>query len=384
MSAFSASTLLLASSLTVMAGAILAPALPGLKTAFAHEAGVELLARLVLTMPALAVALGAALMGWMVDRVGRRKVLLVGLVVYGAGGASGLFLDGLYAILAGRFVLGLGVAAVMTAATTLIADLTTGPARGRFMGLQAAFMGLGGLVFLALGGFLSDLDWRWPFAIYLSAFLLVPASLLSLPPGKPEAAGRGQVGRIPTAVWGLYALGLVGMLLFYMVPVQLPFLLSQRLQASGIGVGLALGVMTVIASTVSFFFSRLQRRFGSPAVLVATFAMMAPGLALVAWSSSWPGVLAGQAVFGVGVGLLLPNLNLWASELAPEAARGRVLGGLTTFIFLGQFLSPVVASPALSAGVSLGQLFYLCAGVAILFAIGSSLLRWQRPQGAAK
>jgi MFS family permease len=50
-----------------------------------------------------------------------------------------------------RQVLGLAVAGVMVSATTLIADYYSGPARAAFMGLQAGFMGLGGVVFLTLG-----------------------------------------------------------------------------------------------------------------------------------------------------------------------------------------------------------------------------------------
>jgi MFS family permease len=46
-------------------------------------------------------------------------------------------------------------------------------AHAQFLGLQAAFMGLGGMVFLTLGGYLADLNWRLPFLIYLLAWLIL-------------------------------------------------------------------------------------------------------------------------------------------------------------------------------------------------------------------
>ena len=53
--------------------------------------------------------------------------MLVGsIVLFVLGGASGLLLDNLYAVLAGRVLLGVGLAGVMTSATTLIADYYTG------------------------------------------------------------------------------------------------------------------------------------------------------------------------------------------------------------------------------------------------------------------
>ena len=48
---------------------------------------------------------------------------------------------------------------------------------------------------------------------------------------------------------------------------------------------------------------------------------------------------------GIGLGLIMPNLNVWASNEVPNALRGRALGGLTTFMFLGQFLSPIASLP---------------------------------------
>ena len=181
-------TLMATSSLTIMAGAIVSPALPALQRAFASEDQVELLARLVLTTVAHGVALFAPLVGLLVDRLGRRPVLGAGLLLYGAAGSSALWLDSMGAILAGRALLGAGVAAVMTASTTLITDYYQGSARERLLGLQAAAMAGGGVVFLIGGGLLADVSWRAPFASYLVAWLLLPAAWRGL--DEPELGSR--------------------------------------------------------------------------------------------------------------------------------------------------------------------------------------------------
>ena len=46
---------------------------------------------------------------------------------------------------------------------------------------------------------------------------------------------------------------------------------------------------------------------------------------------------------------MMPNLNVWLSNEVPNVLRGRALGGLTTFMFLGQFLSPIVSQPVSQA-----------------------------------
>ena len=56
------------------------------------------------------------------------------------------------------------------------------------MGLQAAFMGLGGVLFLSVGGFIADLNWRFPFLIYLSAWVILIAIAFALYEPKRETA----------------------------------------------------------------------------------------------------------------------------------------------------------------------------------------------------
>lgn len=120
------------------------------------------LVKLVITLPALFIVIGSPIAGLIVDRFGRKPLLLLSTVLYGLAGSSGLYLGRLPAILAGRAFLGLAVIGVMVSATILIADYYSSPARAAFMGLQARFMGLGGVLFLTLGGALAQQSWRYP------------------------------------------------------------------------------------------------------------------------------------------------------------------------------------------------------------------------------
>ena len=125
-----------------MSGATISPSLPGIQEQFSGTANAELLTRLVLTIPALFIAVCAPLAGTLVDRLGRKPVLLYSVILYGLSGGSGFVLSNLYTILAGRALLGVAVAGVMTSATTLIADYYVGEERSRVLGIQAAFYGL--------------------------------------------------------------------------------------------------------------------------------------------------------------------------------------------------------------------------------------------------
>jgi MFS family permease len=96
------STLLLASTLTVMAGATIAPSLPQMQKHFAEVENVELWVRLVLTIPALFIALSSPFAGIAVDRFGRKLLLIFSAAVYGLAGSSGFISNSLPSIIIGR------------------------------------------------------------------------------------------------------------------------------------------------------------------------------------------------------------------------------------------------------------------------------------------
>lgn len=353
-SIYTKATLLLLSSLTVMSGATIAPALPSMQVHFSEIESVAIWIRFVLTTPALFIVIAAPLAGIFVDRWGRRPLLMPAIILYGAAGSSGLYLESLGLILAGRALLGLAVAGVMTTATTLIADYYEGPVRAQVMGWQAAFMSLGGVIFLTGGGFLADISWRWPFIIYLFSFFLIPLTFLFLPEPhispatekndpKPSQTGNGLYQwKLPGFIYGVLFLAST---LFYIIPLQIPFYLELEFGTGASATGMAISVATFFGIITSFTYGRIRSHFGYVSILAATFGLYAIGFLLIGIADSYPLILAGLAFCGLGMGLIYPNLNMWLTSETPVAIRGRAVSGFTTSIFLGQFLSPVSSQP---------------------------------------
>ena len=343
-------TLLLASTLTVMSGATISPSLPSMQAYFSDVENAEFWVRLVLTIPALFIVIGSPIAGQLVDTLGRKPLLLGSTLLYGFAGGSGFILNSLFAILAGRALLGLAVAGVMVSSTTLIADYYQGDSRINFMGLQSAFMGFGGVFFLSVGGFIADLNWRFPFLIYSLSWLLLPGILLSIyePPRDQmsDIEASSSASQFPVKLMVLiYSAVLLQQVVFYLIPVQLPFYLEQISDAGATQTGLAIALSTLLSAFASMSYSKLKKRFSFISILAIAFGLMGIGYIGIGLVSSYTLVLIALLPIGVGLGLILPNLNVWTSNEVSDAVRGRALGGLTTFMFLGQFLSPVVSQP---------------------------------------
>ncbi len=377
-------TLLLLSSLTVMTSAILSAPLPAIRAHFAESSHIDLWARLILTLPALFMVLMGPFAGKLVDTVGRKTPLLIGVAVFGLAGTSGFFLESLTGLLIARAVQGMAITVVFTASTALIADYYQGPERADFLGLQSAFMATTGLAYMLLGGLLTDVGWRLAFLVYASAFLLLPLAIRYLQepnlPSQPLPASENRKGLAAAIPLGLLVLVLgitfVSQVVFFLVPVQMPFHLQTLGIESSTLSGLITGLNSLFMGLIGLIYSRLKRRLTYLHLVAAAFGLIALGYWVLGMTHVLSLVILGLLISGVGLGLNNPNLTTWIVALSPPDMRGRAVGARISFFFLGQFLSPILAQPIISA-IGISGVFTAAAGLSLLIFLCSLLLgRW--------
>ncbi|WP_104087687.1 MFS transporter [Cryobacterium sp. N19] len=361
--------LIAASMLTVMAGATISPALPKMADYFSEVDSSGFLVKLVVTITALSIALSAPVLGWLSDRIERSSVLKVSVVVYAIAGSAGLWIDDLSALMVSRVILGIAVAGVMTSSTALISEWFTGERRSKMFGFQAAASGLGGAVFLSLGGALAVVSWNAPFAIY---FLSLPVAILVAwkvtdPPPVPKVAAELKPvlkSNATALISGIVVLAFVIQIIFYVVPTQLPFLLGEMGGDSSI-TGLVIGWMVLVQALSSLSY-RWVSRLGFSNVALLSLTLMSAGMTIIGTSGAIAQVLVGLSISALGVGLVMPNLNSWISDNTSSATRARAIGALISAMFLGQFVSPVIAEPVIQGGDTAPA--FLAAGVLSLVA----------------
>lgn len=349
--------LMVGSCLPVLGAVLLAPVLPTLQDHFATVAHADALVPMILTIPALALALLAPLAGVLIDRLGRRAPLVVATVLYALFGTAPLWLDSLGAIVAARALLGVAEAFIMTSCTTLIGDYHTGRARDRYLALQSVCATISATAFFILGGGMGSSDWRAPFQLYAVGLLLAPAMAVFLRQPRPDvavdeapAAGRRHSSWLRLA--GICLLSVFGGVVFYIVPAETAYLMN------GLGVGSSglIGLITAIASAATVtgcvifasMIGRPERR------LPAIFALCGAGLVVIGLAHNVAVLIIGTFLSGIGTGFLLPSLLTWAMSELEYGNRGRGTGLWTASFFLGQFLCPlaVIALESVTGGLT--------------------------------
>ncbi|WP_435971693.1 MFS transporter [Streptomyces sp. Qhu_M48] len=359
-------TLMAGSCLPVLGAVLLAPVLPRMQDHFADVPGSAALVPVMLTIPALALAVLAPFAGVIVDRLGRKHLLVAATALYAVFGTAPLWLDSLHAILVSRILVGVTEAAIMTACTTLIGDYYSGELRDRYLALQTMCASASATVFFVVGGALGAANWKAPFWLYGVGLLLAPLMARLLPAGLParqEDTKRPESPRRPFPVRrmaGICLLTVFGALVFYTVPVEMAYLLDDV----GVDSTGAIGAVTAVASAAtvvgSVIFTRLspRQRHRLPAML----GLCAVGFLLMGLADSLPLLVIGAVVNCVGTGMLLPSLVTRAMSRLSFADRGRGMGLWTAAFFLGEFLCPLVLLGGKSAAGSLAVAVALLGG----------------------
>lgn len=330
--------------------------------------------------------------GRLSDRIGRRPILLVGLVGSGLSYLIFALATNTGWLFASRVMAGIAGANVPVA-QAYIADSTEAEDRTRGMGLVGAAFGLGFIAGPAIGGALSQFGFAVPgyFAAALSlsnaaaAYFYLPESLPSEARARTEKrAARGLVARLKLAaefarrpaIGSLMAIFFLVTFVFAVFTTVFPLWLGADFGYDARHAGylmafLGLAMAIVQGRLLGPLAARLSERklvvMGS-GTLVAAYTLLP--LVGVVWT------LCGTLVLvAFGTGLNWPSLTSLASQYAEFDAQGAVLGVMQSLSSLGRMLGAAWAgwifgafSPAAPFFVSAG-IMSLAAALATLFMI---------------
>jgi MFS family permease len=320
--------------------------------------------------------------GQATDRFGERRVMLAGAVLMALsgvvfslewGGAAGLVL--------GSVVLGTGHLLSVVGQQAAVAN-TAGPGRfdsafGYYTFAASLGQAIGPALITLLGGSgeLPDTTPIFLTATGLGVLLLATTAVLRIPAGQRVAGdassrGMGSLLRLP----GLLRALLVSCVVLAAVDitlVYLPALGTDRGLAAG-AVGLLLTLRAVASMTSRFFLGRLVAFVGRRRLMIASVALSAVSMAVVAAPLHPIALGALVVLMGLGLGVGQPLTMSWLAEVAPAGQRGRAMSLRLTGNRLGQVLIPSAVG-LVAAGV--GAAGVLAATAAALAAVGIAARR---------
>lgn len=366
----------------VLGNSMLIPVLPTMK---AKMDLTSLQTSLLITAFSIAAGIVIPLAGYLSDRFGRKIVIIISLILYGAGGLvaglAALWWDQPYmVIMAGRVLQGLGAAGTAPIAMALVGDLFNGASESRALGLMETSNGLGKVLSPIFGSLLALISWYMVFLAFpiicgavllLFLFLTKEKKQERQPlPVKQYLHSIGQVFKqhgkwlVPAFFIGSICLFTLFGVLFY-----LSDLLEEKYKIDGVIKGGFLAIPLLVMSITAYVTGliikkklKLMRMF----VIVGMF-LLSLSYVLASFVKGAYALIGILVIGSLGTGLILPCLNSMIVGAVQKAERGMITSLYSGVRFIGVAVGPPVFTWLL--GISRTVMFYSIAGLSLVFGI---------------
>jgi ACDE family multidrug resistance protein len=361
----------------VLGNSMLIPAFPIIE----RELNItQLQVGLMITLFSIPAGLTIPILGFVSDKIGRKKVIVPALILYAIGGlisgAAPLILTSPYwMIIAGRIVQGIGAGGTGPIAMALVSDIFKGNERSKALGIIEAANGLGKIISPIVGALIAMIIWYALFYVY--AFLAIPTAIavwlaIKEPPIKnKDCSAKDYIGNITNifkqkgkTLAGCYAAGSVVLLVLFGVLSFLSDALEEEYGLTGVTKGFALAGPVLAMSATAYLsgkFLESHRNLMKESIVVGLI-MSTAALAVIALIKNDIVFFTGLFFNGVGAGLVLPAVNTLVTSSAPVEERG----GITALYGSVRFFGVAAGPPLFSMLIEVSRL--------VMFGSGSALV----------
>lgn len=364
-------SLILVSTLTVMALIVLAPVLPQLMVAFHDVPNAGFWVPALISVAGLGAAIFAPFAGFVGDRFGRRIPLIGCCIAFTIFGCLPLVLDDFTAIFISRLALGIAYTGILVLSTALITDCFSGESRSRWFGGQALAATSSALVFLPLGGVLGEwLGWRGPFLTFLVGlpFALTYWIFFRDLREEEELSASRDVGWSALPWRWLMGVNLVSVLvamLTFAVQLQIGLALAAVGITDAARIGFLSGIAFIGIPAGALLFMRVALwPFGR--LLRLQLLVLGATLMMLRSTGDYRAFLAVVFINLIAGGMVLPTFITYVTQRLDGPVRARGIGVWQAAFPVGQFLAVGVTSLIMSSlGIAILDAFWVLGAIGV-------------------
>jgi len=322
---------------------IFLPALPAIRSSYSVSAAT---AQMTLSVSMLAIALATLIYGPLSDRYGRRPVVIIGLLFFLAGSALCAAAPDIWTLIVGRMLQGAGGASGMVLARAIVRDLYNRERSASVIAYLTTAMVIAPMLSPTIGGVLTDwTSWRASFVFSGCVGLMVTALVLARMPEthterepieglKSFFGGFGHLLSQPIFCgYVLYASFVLGVFFAFMSGA--PYIMIDVLKRPATEYGLYFFMVSGGFMLGGLTAGRISARVGIDRMIVlggmGSLITVAIGFVIMASGVWHPLALFGPAMFAsYAAGISMPNAQAGAISVNPKAAGAA--SGLAGFI----------------------------------------------------
>jgi fucose permease len=324
------------------------------------------------------IAVGALLLGFLADRMGRKRTIVLGLVLYGASSLVFAASDRFAAFVLLLGLGGLGVSVFKIGALALVGDISASTmSHTRFMNTIEGFFAVGAIVGPAIVATLIGAGWSWKWLYAIAAVICIALVAMASRARYPATKGhseRASLEQMVTVMRDPLALAVSALVVLYVavevaVYVWMPtYLLGYRGSLAWLP-GYALALFFVLRAVGRFVGAWFLARVSWTAALalfgVAIFVCFAGSLVLGVDRAAWL-----LPVSGLFMSIMYPTLNSKGISCFPKSQHGAAAGVILFFTALAAAVAPLAMAAVSDSYGSTRAGFVLATAFALLLSLG--------------
>ncbi len=356
-----------------MGVSIISPALPKLAGVFDVGRGDAIILITAFTLPAMIVA---PFYGILADRIGRKRILVLSLTLFGVAGAACGFARAFWLLIVLRFFQGLGGSGLFTLNNTIIGDLYSGRKRLHAMGLNASLISVSMALYPAIGGVIAGIHWSVPFFAPVLAVIVAMLVLFTLENPEPTESvtirGYLKNALADMSRWSIIRLFILNfvsfVLLFGPIIAFVPMWMDLEYGSTASVIGFIVSAASFSAAVVSAQLNWIEKYLQTGSMLMIAFFIYTLALYVIPSIPSPSLMLIPAILFGVAQGLNVPTVQSLVAGAAPFRLRGAYMAINSTLILTGVTTGPLLGSLAYKT-VGVKSLYYIAGAGALAMAI---------------
>ncbi len=292
--------------------------------------------------------------GLMSDKIGRKKTLLIGLLIFILGSVVAALSTDIYTLMLGRFLQGAG--AIGSVVTAMISDLVKEETRSHAMAIMGGTIAMSFAVAMIagplIGGYYGVDKLFWITAVLATTAILVLFTQVPNPPKivhtySEEESKMKHVFKDDSLV-RMYITFLFHTGIMTMAFLIIPIIMTQSVDDGGFGwdktelwkVYIPAMVMGVIAMGPAAVFG--EKKDMGKEIFLLSIIMIAIGFALMGFATNATLFIVGVVFFFIGFNMFEPLLQSFVSKFAKVHQKGAALGVANSFAYFGAFLGGVI------------------------------------------
>ena len=347
----------------------------------------------IISVPCLAVLPVTIISGKLMERMPKKTLGIIGMLIFLIGGVAPVVMTSLPLILVFRAIFGIGVGIVQAVASALVAENFFGPERESVQGTMTSAQMLGCAVMVFAGGWLGDAAWNYSFLVHGIAVLSLIIAFICLPvvkvagkgggpafaemdgPAFADAAEKGTT-RLNRSSWswaGITFLLFIGVQVY---TVYISYVLSEKSIGGAAESGATVAVACVGGFIMGILYGKLAGRTRNLTFATGLF-VMALSYLILALAGSMAMIYVGGFVYGIAMAICMPAAFVNTANSVDAFSSAMALSITMCAQNLGQFVCPYIMNfvTGMTGSLHPSTLTYVLAAV-LLAGMGVPAVLW--------